>query len=839
MSVSTEGFAKDKLSAFRSGDTERVLSVAFHPNKQYMAFGCENSSVKLWNVRSKLYVSIVPHMGNVQALQFSYDGTLLCSASSGHAEGNTLCLWECVHDVKDDEDMSLRLALSDTQLGPRRLEVLHQDDITGVAFAPTRGKAGTVMLASCSRDSTVRLWLFPPNKKMNRQALRHHRAAVNAVTFSDDGKYIVSGGEDGEIVFGRLLIPDTGSEENATAGVKEVKQKVVEEDKQGNTIITDATEHLELAEPVEFMMVFRFNCFEPVFDVRFFPGFEFVTLVGSNVRENGPDRQYQLVVGTSTSVCLLKLHDTHLPMYEDSDIVDHLIDTAEQDVRRTRLSDDTEVSYAPRKVNYAQISLQFRQFLGSPVRSVMCAAIAAKAPANDSTQAAATSFWTREGSQTMTGFLKVKTDKIILGNRLWKKLYYAVDVSMGQLLWFKNELMSGAPRGFIRLETVRSVRLVKPKPGATPKARFKIKVIGGETTILEAVSRPLMQQWIDAIENGRDALKPQAMVMCAAVGEDVRAFTLQSAAHNARKPTRQQMRAETLVPLVFQTAQTTVGKHDDQVNAIALPSEDLQRKIIGSGLIENDEFLTASASVDQTLRLFKWSLLPQEFDSDSESEDESAPDPDGLRMAPPEEGNYRFGRQKMLFLPASNGVNKSWVKLERPLTQSQLTARVAAEAEARENRTYERDVAPETARRGEPRPADISHLRLTRDRDMEEDSEEDFDLDDLGIPDDEDENTVMEALSRRLLGGVQTDHGVSEAAISVQAVPRPKLETVAEKLMERAEAAGETDEQRALAEADDKVTGHLASFARMAARQEVHERVNDRESCTGGDCTVL
>ncbi len=361
MSVSTDSFSDDLLRSLRVGDTERVLSVAFHPTKQYMAFGCENSSVKLWNIRSKLYVSIVPHMGNVHALQFSHDGTLLCSAASGHAEGNTLSLWECMHDVKNDEDMSLRLTLSDTQIGPRRMEILHQDDILGVAFAPTRSKVGTVMLASCSRDTTVRLWHFPPGFKMNRQTLRHHDSPVNAVTFSDDGKYLVSGSQGGEIVFSRLISHEGILEDAAAAAsLKAASRQRMEDDNKGGAHILDLDDELELAPQVELMSVFRFNAFEPVLDVRFFPGFDFITLVGTNVKENGPDRQYRLAVGTETSVCVLKLHDTYLPMYQDGDVADYLIDTAEQDVRRTRFSDDNEVGFSTRRINYSQVTMQVR-----------------------------------------------------------------------------------------------------------------------------------------------------------------------------------------------------------------------------------------------------------------------------------------------------------------------------------------------------------------------------------------------------------------------------------------------------------------------------------------------
>ncbi len=411
--------------------------------------------------------------------------------------------------------------------------------------------------------------------------------------------------------------------------------------------------------------------------------------------------------------------------------------------------------------------------------------------------------------------------------------------------------MSGAPKGFIRLDAIRRLRLVRPSSRSPiQRHRFKVKVIGGATVALEAPTRGVLTNWISAIEVARSQIKPNAVVLCAAVGNEVRAFALQSAAFHARRPTRQQMRAETLVPEVYLSAHTVIGRHDDAALAIALPSEELLRKFAVSGLIEPGEFLTASASFDQSARVFRWTLLkqrpPHDSDSDDDDDETVREEPDGSHLAPPEEGNYRFRPPSapnagMLYLPAGGNPDKPWIRLERPLTQHQLTMRVEAESAMRLNLNMVREVAPAQTRRGQPIPADVSHLRLVKDKDMEEDSEEDFDLDELGIPDAEDEGAIMEALSRRLIGPARTDHdGASQTAVAVQAVPKPKLETVAEQLMERAATAVETDaDLQALLDKDTKVTGSLAGFAHMAAREEQKELMRHRESCSSGECNVL
>ncbi len=42
-------------------------------------------------------------------------------------------------------------------------------------------------------------------------------------------------------------------------------------------------------------------------------------------------------------------------------------------------------------------------------------------------------------NRAMQGYLKTKTDQQVLGKRLWKKYYYVLDTSQGQLMWYKNE----------------------------------------------------------------------------------------------------------------------------------------------------------------------------------------------------------------------------------------------------------------------------------------------------------------------------------------------------------------------------------------------------------------
>jgi WD40 repeat protein len=65
----------------------------------------------------------------------------------------------------------------------------HTGSVTSVAFSPD-GRC----VASCSADTTVRLWEAATGKELRR--MEGHAKKVNALAFSPDGAFLVSGGDD-------------------------------------------------------------------------------------------------------------------------------------------------------------------------------------------------------------------------------------------------------------------------------------------------------------------------------------------------------------------------------------------------------------------------------------------------------------------------------------------------------------------------------------------------------------------------------------------------------------------------------------------------------------------
>lgn len=153
-------------------DEKWALAVDFSPDKEQLAVGYEDGTVKIWNVqRQRVVATREGDARHVFSVKFSQDSQLLASAGY-HGE---IRLW-------DVAEWQHRGTLH-TRIGTVR----------DIAFSEN-GKA----LASASRE-VVHLWDVQSGAQLT--ALRGHSGWVNALAFSIDRTTLVSGGEDGTLRF--------------------------------------------------------------------------------------------------------------------------------------------------------------------------------------------------------------------------------------------------------------------------------------------------------------------------------------------------------------------------------------------------------------------------------------------------------------------------------------------------------------------------------------------------------------------------------------------------------------------------------------------------------------
>lgn len=157
--------------ALLQGHENAVQSLAADPAGRWLASGSADSTVKLWNLESKvLRRTLRGHGDFISTLSFSPDGATLAAGSL---------------------DGSIKLWSAATGRALRTLSG-HTTRITSVAFAPASD-----VVASASEDGTVRL----RNLKRSRLygALKMLGPGAKTVAFSADGHSLLTGGLDGVV----------------------------------------------------------------------------------------------------------------------------------------------------------------------------------------------------------------------------------------------------------------------------------------------------------------------------------------------------------------------------------------------------------------------------------------------------------------------------------------------------------------------------------------------------------------------------------------------------------------------------------------------------------------
>lgn len=166
-----------------NGHSKKVEGTSFSPDGQLIASASEDQTIKLWNSTGLLLATLQGHKDWVNKVSFSPDSRQLATASSD----GTVKIWqiECL-SRNDQECVRIEHSLIKTLEG-------HENWVTDVSFSPD-GRS----LISASRDGTIKLWSNNDTllRTISDGSDSEENRGVWGVAFSPDGQVIATANQD-------------------------------------------------------------------------------------------------------------------------------------------------------------------------------------------------------------------------------------------------------------------------------------------------------------------------------------------------------------------------------------------------------------------------------------------------------------------------------------------------------------------------------------------------------------------------------------------------------------------------------------------------------------------
>ncbi|RXM30517.1 F-box-like/WD repeat-containing protein TBL1XR1 [Acipenser ruthenus] len=175
-----------------------VTSLDWNSEGTLLATGSYDGFARIWTKDGNLASTLGQHKGPIFALKWNKKGNFILSAGVDKNEVNAI-KWDPTGNLlaSCSDDMTLKIWSMKQDTCVHDLQA-HNKEIYTIKWSPTgpgtNNPNASLMLASASFDSTVRLW--DVDRGICIHTLTKHQEPVYSVAFSPDGRYLASGSFD-------------------------------------------------------------------------------------------------------------------------------------------------------------------------------------------------------------------------------------------------------------------------------------------------------------------------------------------------------------------------------------------------------------------------------------------------------------------------------------------------------------------------------------------------------------------------------------------------------------------------------------------------------------------
>lgn len=177
---------KNERAPVSHTDSSYIRAVAFSTDGTLLCTGGEDQAVRIWDIKRRaVRFTLSGHLGHVYSVDTCNDGRLLASGSGDQS----VKLWN-IQNGQEEKTLSCS--------GHKKSG---GDGITSVSFSAR----GPYRIATGSLEKTVRVFDVETGELLHN--FRQHADSVYSVAFSSDGRYLLSGSLDKNVILWDLAAP--------------------------------------------------------------------------------------------------------------------------------------------------------------------------------------------------------------------------------------------------------------------------------------------------------------------------------------------------------------------------------------------------------------------------------------------------------------------------------------------------------------------------------------------------------------------------------------------------------------------------------------------------------